>query len=205
MAANATKGPGPKGHKTRVRRVSSPPPRLPEMVRQRHHAHQRKKRNHLRRTLPKQRSHLPSAVSFYPPTHRQPNNLHSKPSNINGITADLLASVLGTPQILTPCKFSHIDGHCPADRVVAQFEYESKRSGQTEYHPIYSTILGPKGSDTMLVKLVEATFQQAQWRTKVDTGRFTFPPSQNARKVDDKPVRGSPDSLQEAQVEIGEL
>ncbi|OAQ65358.1 amidase [Pochonia chlamydosporia 170] len=113
-----------------------------------------------------------------------------KPSNINGITADVLASVLGTPQILTP---------------FAQFQYESKRSGQTEYHPIYSTILGPKGSDTMLVKLVEATFQQAQWRTKVDTGRFTFPPSQNARKVDDKPVRGSPDSLQEAQVEIGEL
>jgi hypothetical protein len=49
---------------------------------------------------------------------------------------------------------------------------------------VCGAIIGPRGSDTMLVKLVEATLQQAQWRTwrtSVDTGRIAFPPAQNAR------------------------
>lgn len=132
--------------------------------------------------------------------------MNSKPSKINGITSDLLASILQTPQILAPCTLLPKRSLTPLlIDSVAQFPYESKISGQTEYHPIYSTILGPKGSDTVLVKLVEATFQQAQWRTKVDTGRYTFPLAQNARKVDDRPVKGSPASLEAAQREFGEL
>ncbi|KAG8408516.1 hypothetical protein J3458_019550 [Metarhizium acridum] len=111
-----------------------------------------------------------------------------KPSKIHGLTADLLASVLHAPQILAP---------------FAQFEYQSKVSGQPEYHPVYGAILGPKGSDTMLVKLVEAAFQQAQWRTRVDRGRYAFPPAQNARNVDDRPVKGPPGSLEAAQQDVG--
>ncbi|KAG5998182.1 hypothetical protein E4U43_002488 [Claviceps pusilla] len=52
---------------------------------------------------------------------------------------------------------------------------------QTEYHPIYATLIGTSGTDTMLVKLVEATFQQAQWRSAVDKGRFAFPAGQNTK------------------------
>ncbi|TWU74878.1 hypothetical protein ED733_003036 [Metarhizium rileyi] len=127
-------------------------------------------------------------ISAYPsqaPIYEAP-----QPSQIHGITPDLLAFTLHAPQILAP---------------FAQFEYQSKISGQTEYHPIYSTILGPQGSDTMLVKLVEATFQQAQWRTKVDKGKIAFPPAQNARKVDDTPVKVSPSSPEVTPQKMGEL
>ncbi|KAG5978776.1 hypothetical protein E4U55_005951 [Claviceps digitariae] len=90
----------------------------------------------------------------------------SEPETINGVTAQLLGSLLGTPQMLAP---------------FSQFPYQSNISHQTEYHPIYATLLGPGGSDTMLVKLVEATFQQAQWRTTVDKGRFAFPVGQDGK------------------------
>ncbi|KAH0594678.1 hypothetical protein MHUMG1_07512 [Metarhizium humberi] len=113
-----------------------------------------------------------------------------KPSKINGVTPDLLASVLRAPQILAP---------------FAQFEYQSKVSGRPEYHPVYGAVLGPEGSDTMLVKLVQAAFQQAQWRTRVDKGRYAFPPAQNARNVDDRPIKGPPGSLEAARQDIGLL
>ncbi|GAB0138701.1 hypothetical protein EsDP_00006927 [Epichloe bromicola] len=93
-----------------------------------------------------------------------------KPETIHGVAPELLASLLGAPQVLAP---------------FAQFSYESTVSHRTEHHPIYATVLGPRGSDAMLVKLVQATFQQARWRTRVDEGRFAFPPDQNARKGDD--------------------
>lgn len=88
---------------------------------------------------------------------------------------------------------------------VAQFEYQSKVSGRPEYHPVYGAVLGPEGSDTMLVKLVQAAFQQAQWRTRVDKGRYAFPPAQNARNVDDRPIKGPPGSLEAARQDIGLL
>ncbi|KAK2616650.1 hypothetical protein QQS21_000473 [Conoideocrella luteorostrata] len=130
------------------------------------------------------------AIVVMPYASKAPRYDAPKPTRIKGVTAELLASLLHSPQVLAP---------------FAQFPYESTVSHQTEYHPVYGTILGPKGSDSMLVKLVEATFQQAQWRTRVDKARFAFPPGQNARKVNDKPVNVAPASLKEAKERIGEL
>ena len=57
----------------------------------------------------------------------------------------------------------------------------------------------------MLVKLVEATFQQAQWRTSVDTGRTALPVAPNARMVNDRSSSKAPSSLGDAQVQLEEL
>ncbi|KHN94039.1 Amidase signature domain protein [Metarhizium album ARSEF 1941] len=111
-----------------------------------------------------------------------------RPGKIHGFTPDLLASVLGAPQILAP---------------FAQFEYRSKVSGQPEHHPIYGAILGPRGSDAMLVKLAEAAFQQAQWRTKVDRGRYAFAPAQDSGKADGRPDKQPPGSLEAARKALG--
>lgn len=71
---------------------------------------------------------------------------------------------------------------------------------------MYGTVIGPRGSDTVLVKLVESAFRQAQWRTTVDKGRFAFPPAQNARNVNDAPARKEkPASIEEAKHQMGSL
>jgi hypothetical protein len=41
------------------------------------------------------------------------------------------------------------------------------------------------GSDLFLIRLVKEAFEAADWRTHVDTGRYTFPVADNARHVAD--------------------
>ncbi|KAG5915992.1 hypothetical protein E4U42_007852 [Claviceps africana] len=99
-------------------------------------------------------------VLILPYASDAPRYTAPQPETKHGVTAQLLGSLLGAPQVLAP---------------FAQFPYRSKVSHETEYHPVYAALLGASGSDTMLVKLVEATFQKARWRTRVDKGRSAFP------------------------------
>ncbi|KAG6006161.1 hypothetical protein E4U21_007271 [Claviceps maximensis] len=105
-------------------------------------------------------------VLIMPYASDAPRYTAPEPRTIKGITTQLLGSLLGTPQMLAP---------------FARFQYRSNISHQPEYHPVYATVFGASGSDTMLVKLVQATFQQAQWRTSVDKGRLAFPEGHNTR------------------------
>lgn len=50
-----------------------------------------------------------------------------------------------------------------------------------EYLPVSASVLGTRGSDTALIDLVKKAFEQAEWRTKINTGRFAFPVEKNAR------------------------
>jgi hypothetical protein len=74
--------------------------------------------------------------------------------------------------------------------VVAQLPQRSHITGRDEYRALSASVLGPRGSDIALIGLVQKTFNLAQWRTRVDTGRLSFPIGDNPRNVDDrKPIR----------------
>jgi len=62
-----------------------------------------------------------------------------------------------------------------------------------EFHPVYGSIMGPRGGDLAVVHLVRRAFETARWRTRVDTGRFSFPVGDNDRNVDDRHVAGLKD------------
>ncbi|KFA46974.1 hypothetical protein S40293_09794 [Stachybotrys chartarum IBT 40293] len=96
------------------------------------------------------------------------------PNAVHGFTAELLATVLGTPYLLVP---------------FAQLPYESRISDNTEYRPFSGSIIGPRGGDLMMLRLVQRAFELADWRSTVDTGRLSFPLGNNSRNVDDQRVR----------------
>ncbi|KAJ4396444.1 hypothetical protein N0V93_000663 [Gnomoniopsis smithogilvyi] len=98
-----------------------------------------------------------------------------EPSPLEGINPTLLSSILGTPHLLVP---------------FAQLPYESHISGRTEYRPICVSVMGTRGSDSTLLRLVEEALRSAHWRTKVETGRYTFPLGGNSRNVEDQEVDG---------------
>lgn len=120
---------------------------------------------------------------------------------MTGVTTQLLGPLLGAPQVIAPCELHSISSSLPfgflssptlgepslpyvsqdSHHIVAQYPYRSNISHQLEYHAIHATLIGANGSDTMLVKLLQATFEQAQWRTKLDKGRFVFPPNRRAK------------------------
>lgn len=76
---------------------------------------------------------------------------------------------------------------------VAQLPYKSRISERMEFHPVYGSIMGPRGGDLAVVHLVRRAFETARWRTRVDTGRFSFPVGDNDRNVDDRHVAGLKD------------
>lgn len=49
--------------------------------------------------------------------------------------------------------------------------------------------MGPKGGDMMVIEVIKQAFELAQWRTRVDVGRLTFPVGDNERNVDDSRVQ----------------
>ncbi|KND86695.1 Glutamyl-tRNA(Gln) amidotransferase subunit A [Tolypocladium ophioglossoides CBS 100239] len=115
------------------------------------------------------------------------------PKTPHGVTAELLPLLLQTPQMVVP---------------FAQLPYESRISDREEFHPVYASVMGPKGADLRVIHLVRRAFETAQWRTRVDTGRFTFPVADNPRNVDDRHVPDSGVSSYEARtsaVSWGEL
>jgi len=69
---------------------------------------------------------------------------------------------------------------------IGQNLYESKITGNAEYRPIATTLIGAKGSDLMLMKVVKAVLESASWPTRVLTGRYTFEVGNNTRNVADE-------------------
>ncbi|PNY23790.1 Glutamyl-tRNA(Gln) amidotransferase subunit A [Tolypocladium capitatum] len=110
------------------------------------------------------------------------------PPTPHGVTAELLPVLLQTPQMVVP---------------FAQLPYESRISGRREYHPVCGSVMGPRGGDLKIIHLVRRALETAQWRTRVDTGRFAFPVADNARNVDDGHVPGSNVSSHEARTSAG--
>lgn len=99
--------------------------------------------------------------------------------------------------MIVPCESFQSSLLCKLILLVAQQPYQSSISGRTEYRPISASVLGSKGSDLALIQLVKYAFEVMQWRTRVDTGRFTFPLADNPRNVDDRHVSSTKDIVLE--------
>ncbi|KAF7559470.1 hypothetical protein G7046_g4681 [Stylonectria norvegica] len=84
----------------------------------------------------------------------------SPPTTVKGVTPDFLAAMLRAPQLAVP---------------FAQLPYKSRISGRTEYKPFCVSVIGTRGSDAALIRLVKQALELAHRRTQVETGRFTFP------------------------------
>ncbi|KAL2275630.1 hypothetical protein FJTKL_01697 [Diaporthe vaccinii] len=98
------------------------------------------------------------------------DELPSEPESLEGIDTRLLSPILGTPQIIVP---------------FAQLPYKSRVTESTEYRPVSVSLMGARGSDLALLRVVEDATQAAGWRTNVDTGRRAFPVGKNSRHVRD--------------------
>ncbi|UKZ93354.1 uncharacterized protein TrAFT101_008270 [Trichoderma asperellum] len=93
------------------------------------------------------------------------DDLPQTPSRIDGIGPGTLAPLLGLPHLIVP---------------FAQTTYHSRVTDRTESRPFSGSIMGPAGSDVMLIQLVKAAFEHAEWRSQVDAGRLAFPEGSNA-------------------------
>ncbi|KAK6452929.1 hypothetical protein FP744_10009180 [Trichoderma asperellum] len=93
------------------------------------------------------------------------DDLPQTPSRIDGIGPGTLAPLLGLPHLIVP---------------FAQTTYHSRVTDRTESRPFSGSIMGPAGSDVMLIQLVKAAFEHAEWRSQVDAGRLAFPEDSNA-------------------------
>jgi hypothetical protein len=86
-----------------------------------------------------------------------------------------LAPVLQLPQIILPgkqeikAKYIHTNGS-----TVGQKQYLSRVSGNEEYLPIVTGLVGAKGCDLMLVNLAKAVLESNSWPVEVKTGRYMF-------------------------------
>lgn len=58
---------------------------------------------------------------------------------------------------------------------VAQTSYHSRVTDKSESRPFTGSIMGPHGSDIMILQLAKAALGRAEWRSRVDTGRWAFP------------------------------
>ncbi|UKZ70904.1 uncharacterized protein TrAtP1_011875 [Trichoderma atroviride] len=93
------------------------------------------------------------------------DDLPQAPSRIDGIGPGALAPLLGLPHLIVP---------------FAQTTYRSRVTARTESRPFSGSVMGPSGSDMMLIQLAKAAFEHAKWRSQVDAGRLAFPEGSNA-------------------------
>ncbi|PMD44122.1 amidase signature enzyme [Hyaloscypha variabilis F] len=77
-----------------------------------------------------------------------------------------LATAIGAPHLIVP---------------IGQNPFESRVSGNTEYAPIIGSLIGVKGSDSMLLNVAHAALKNAGWPTTVLTGRYMFDLGNNTR------------------------
>ncbi|KAF2820532.1 hypothetical protein CC86DRAFT_387012 [Ophiobolus disseminans] len=91
------------------------------------------------------------------------------PSTSHTFREKFLFPVLHMPQLVLP---------------FAQIPYESRVTGNTEYRPIATTLIGAKGSDLMFIELAKAALSQASWPTRISTGRLMYPIGDNLRNVE---------------------
>ncbi|KAL7785266.1 amidase signature domain-containing protein [Trichoderma ceciliae] len=103
-------------------------------------------------------------LPFGPHTVQYRDDLLQTPSRIDGIGPEALAPLLGLPHLVVP---------------FTQTPYHSRITDGIENRPFSSSIMGPDGSDIMLVQLAKAAFEGAKWRSQVDTGRLAFPEDYN--------------------------
>jgi hypothetical protein len=68
--------------------------------------------------------------------------------------------------------------------IVAQVPFESEISSRTEYLPISGSVMGPEGSDLMLIQTVKRAFELSAWPTRVNTGSRAFTVDDNSSNVD---------------------
>lgn len=107
---------------------------------------------------------------------------------MDGIGPQALAPLLGLPHLIVPCElFSNpfgVIGFClPSpfrntglmNNTVAQTSYYSRVTDKDEKRPFSGSVMGPYGSDIMLLQLAKAAFGHAKWRSQVDAGRLAFP------------------------------
>ncbi|PTB69258.1 hypothetical protein BBK36DRAFT_1137705 [Trichoderma citrinoviride] len=88
------------------------------------------------------------------------DDLPPPPSVIEGLKPEALAPLLGLPHLVVP---------------FAQTRYYSRVTDRGEDRPFSGSIIGPRGSDMMLLQLVKAAFARAEWRSSVAAGRLAFP------------------------------
>ncbi|PNP57003.1 hypothetical protein THARTR1_02845 [Trichoderma harzianum] len=88
------------------------------------------------------------------------DDLPGPPRRIDGIGPEALAPLLGLPHLVIP---------------FAQTSYHSRVTDKGESRPFTGSIMGPHGSDIMILQLAGAALGRAGWRSRVDTGRWAFP------------------------------
>ncbi|KAJ3493191.1 hypothetical protein NLG97_g4888 [Lecanicillium saksenae] len=94
--------------------------------------------------------------SASPKYRDESNNL---PSIVGSFSVFYLPAVLQLPTLIIP---------------IGQKPYNSRISGLEEHLPIFSSFMGAKGTDLMLINLAEAALKCAKWPTEVLTGRRDF-------------------------------
>ncbi|KAM0264229.1 hypothetical protein ACHAQJ_000716 [Trichoderma viride] len=103
-------------------------------------------------------------LPFGPHTVHYRDDLPQTPSRIDGIGPGALAPLLGLPHLIVP---------------FAQTPYHSRVTDGIENRPFSGSMMGPDGSDIMLIQLAKAAFEHAKWRSQVDAGRLAFPEGSN--------------------------
>ncbi|KAF7536936.1 hypothetical protein G7Z17_g12951 [Cylindrodendrum hubeiense] len=93
------------------------------------------------------------------------------PTTSEGVTPEYLASILGAPHLAVP---------------FAQLPYESRISERTEYQPVCVSIMGSRGSEVEMIRVVKQAFEKAHWRTQVTTGRYAFPLDKDSQAVNNE-------------------
>ncbi|KAB5539501.1 hypothetical protein GE09DRAFT_1062544 [Coniochaeta sp. 2T2.1] len=83
----------------------------------------------------------------------------SRVRGTKGLDAEMLAPLLGTPQVIVP---------------FAQQPYTSDATGNFTVLPLCASVIGPHGSDVMLLELVEKALISAKWPTEVRVGADAF-------------------------------
>ncbi|KAL6806958.1 amidase signature domain-containing protein [Trichoderma sp. SZMC 28013] len=130
-------------------------------------------------------------LPFGPHTVQYRDDLPRPPSRIDGIGPEALAPLLGLPHLVIPCElFSNtlasfpplssfpFEQRCTDESInitVAQTSYHSRVTDKSESRPFTGSIMGPHGSDIMILQLAKAALGLAEWRSRVDTGRWAFP------------------------------
>ncbi|KAJ5116053.1 hypothetical protein N7456_000401 [Penicillium angulare] len=77
-----------------------------------------------------------------------------------------LPTTIGAPHIVVP---------------IGQNPFESRVSGNIEYAPIVGSLVGPKGTDVMLLSIAQGALDYNGWPSKVLTGRNIFHLGDNVR------------------------
>ncbi|KAL7933921.1 amidase signature domain-containing protein [Trichoderma chlorosporum] len=106
-------------------------------------------------------------LPFGPHTVPYRDDLPRPPSRMDGIGPEALAPLLGLPHVVIPCEFS--SNH------FAQTSYYSRVTDKDESRPFSASIMGPHGSDIMILQLAKTALGHAKWRSQVDVGRWAFP------------------------------